>query len=237
MNRRALIGVLPIYDKSLKCCWMIPGYMQGVLDAGGLPAILPLTSDETALESIARTYDGLLFTGGSDIDPSHYGQAPIPECGETCPERDAMETSLFRLALELDKPMLGICRGAQLFNVMLGGSLYQDIPTGLSASHVDHNQKKPYDRPIHSLNLVENEFLSDILETDKIWVNSAHHQGVLNPAPGIVPLARSYDGLIESFRLPGKRFLLAVQWHPELSIHSDEYSPKIFSSFVRACAE
>jgi putative glutamine amidotransferase len=123
-----------------------------------------------------------------------------------------------------------------LFNVMLGGSLYQDIPTGLeTSSPVDHDQKPPYDRPAHSVDLVEGEYLSDILGTNKIMVNSRHHQGVMNAAPGIVPLARSSDGLIEAFRLPDKRFVLAVQWHPELSLHSDPHSPAIFAAFVRAC--
>jgi putative glutamine amidotransferase len=234
--KKPLIGVMPLYDKSMDSYWMIPGYMKGILDAGGAPVILPIAKDEPTLRFYAGKLDGFLFTGGDDIDPSIYGQEPLPECGAPFPERDGMEIALFRIAFEMDKPMLGVCRGLQLLNVALGGSLYQDIPTQLeSGVFVNHNQSPPYDSPSHTVKLVGGELLSSLLGTDEIHVNSSHHQGICRLAPGAVILEKSPDGLIEAFRFPGKRMILAVQWHPEMMPDAEEQRLKIFSHFTRAC--
>jgi putative glutamine amidotransferase len=234
--KKPLIGVMPLYDKSMDSYWMIPGYMKGILDAGGAPVILPITKDESTLVFYAETLDGFLFTGGDDIDPSIYGQAPLPECGAPFPERDEMEIALFHIAFKMDKPMLGICRGLQLLNVVLGGSLYQDIPTQIeSGVFVNHNQNPPYDIPSHTVKLVSGELLSNLFGADEIHVNSSHHQGIRNLARGAAILAESPDGLVEAFRFPGKRLILAVQWHPEMMPDSEEQRLKIFSHFTQAC--
>ena len=136
---KPMIAIVSLYDEKLESYWMLPGYAQGLEDAGAAPVILPLTTDEEALQRYADTFDGFLFPGGHDVDPALYGQTPDETCGTLCPQRDGMEAKFFPLALQTGKPMLGVCRGIQLFNVMLGGDLYQDIPTQCP-SDVEHHQ-------------------------------------------------------------------------------------------------
>ena len=121
--KKPLIGIVPLVDEARESYWMLPGYMQGVEQAGGVPVMLPLTDDAAALRQLADTCDGFLLTGGQDVSPALYGAAPTLQCGETCPARDAMEARLLDLALAADKPVLGICRGIQFLNVHLGGTL------------------------------------------------------------------------------------------------------------------
>ena len=123
---KPIIAIVTLYDEKLESYWMLPGYAQGLEEAGAAPVVLPLTSDPAALERYAHTFDGFLFPGGHDLAPSLYGEEPSEECGTVIPQRDSMEQAFFPLALATRKPLLGICRGIQLFNVMLGGDLYQD---------------------------------------------------------------------------------------------------------------
>ncbi len=125
---KALIGVTPLYDENRGAIWMLPEYLKGVSRGGGIPVILPLSDTAEEARALARRLDGFLFTGGQDVDPALYDQVELPFCGKTSARRDAFEKALLAEILRLDKPVLGICRGLQLINVMLGGSLYQDIP-------------------------------------------------------------------------------------------------------------
>lgn len=144
--KQPLIGIVPLVDEARESYWMLPGYMQGVEQAGGVPVMLPLTDDAAALRQLADTCDGFLLTGGQDVFPALYGAAPTPQCGQTCPARDAMEARLLDLALAADKPVLGICRGIQFLNVHLGGTLYQDLPAEHPTA-ANHHQTPPYDVP------------------------------------------------------------------------------------------
>lgn len=126
---KPIIGVTPLWDEEKKSYWMLPGYLEGVKEAGAIPVILPLTTNGADIAQLADLCDGFLFTGGQDVDPQLYGEAMEPFCGELCPARDALEQELLRQALERDKPILGICRGIQFLNAALGGTLYQDLPT------------------------------------------------------------------------------------------------------------
>ena len=119
-----IIGVVPLWDEKMGSLWMLPGYMDGIKNAGGLPLMLPLTSDHALISQIAGTVDGVLFTGGHDVFPGLYGEAVSDNCGPCCTERDDMEAMLFtEVVINLDKPALGICRGIQIINVLLGGTL------------------------------------------------------------------------------------------------------------------
>lgn len=231
--KRPLIGVVPLVDTEKESYWMLPGYMKGIEQAGGVPVMLPLTSDGEALGQLADALDGFLFTGGQDVSPSVY-HAPRSElCGECCPMRDGMETLLLSLALERDKPVLGICRGIQFINAALGGSLYQDLPAE-HPSGVRHHQSPPYDRPAHTVSLTADTPLRRLLEKDVLSVNSYHHQAVKALAPKLRPMAYSEDGLVEAVWLPTARFVWAVQWHPEFSYLTDADSRKILGHFVEA---
>lgn len=233
--RKPLIGVLPLVDEWKDSYWMLPGYMKAIEEAGGIPLMLPLTSDSSILEQVVMTLDGLLFTGGHDVNPELYGQEVSPACGTIIVERDEMEKRLFQLAHVIDLPMLGICRGIQLFNVLLGGTLYQDLPSE-KPSELTHAQKPPYHLPTHEVKLERRSSLYRLLGKEKLQVNSYHHQAICNLAPGCQVMARASDGIVEAIEHPSYRYLLAVQWHPEYSYKQDEASRKLFSSFVQAAS-
>lgn len=234
--KKPMIGILPLIDMEKDSYWMLPGYMKGIETAGGIPMMLPLTTDETALAVLAESLDGFLFTGGQDVSPELYGEEVRPECGECSPERDAMERILLRKIFVSGKPFLGICRGIQILNAVLGGTLYQDLPTQYSGQ-IGHHMKPPYDRAVHKVMLKPYTPLYEILGTEEIAVNSYHHQAVKSLAEELEACAVSEDGLIEGAYMPDRKFALAVQWHPEFSYLKDENAVKIFTAFVKACGD
>lgn len=234
--QKPLIGVVPLWDDERDSLWMLPGYFGGIEQAGGVPLMLPLTSNEAELRQLAGVCSGFLFTGGQDVSPSVYGAEVSPLCGETCPERDAMEKTLLKIAIELDRPVLGICRGIQFINAALGGTLYQHLPAEFPST-VEHHQTPPYSTPVHAVRLTPNAPLNLLLGEGLLSVNSYHHQAIRALAPPLKTMAVSEDGLIEGVYLPGSRFVWAVQWHPEFSYETDEDSRKIFAAFVSACKE
>lgn len=231
--RKPIIGIMPLIDTDKKSYWMLPGYMNGITLSGGLPLMLPLTSDEETLSQIAHECDGFLFTGGQDVSPALYGEVPSKTCGECCSLRDEMEQKLLPIILELDKPTLGICRGIQILNALLGGTLYQDLPSEKPSS-VEHHQAPPYDVPIHKVEILEHTPLFELIPSKNVSVNSYHHQAVKDLAPCLKPMAYSEDHLVEAVWMPGKKYVWAVQWHPELSYYKDENSRKIFQQFLQA---
>lgn len=184
--KRPLIGLVPLMDYQKASYWILPGYMEGIQQAGGVPVMLPLTGDETALRQLADTCDGFLLTGGQDVGPALYGGADPGRCGEQSPERDAMEQKLLALARAQDKPVLGICRGIQFLNAALGGTLWQDLAQEYP-SEVNHHQTGAYDAPIHTVQLLSGTPLADLLGKDTLPVNSYHHQAIRELAPGLVP--------------------------------------------------
>jgi Predicted glutamine amidotransferases len=228
---KPIIGVIPLWDEEKDSVWMLPGYMQGLEEAGAMPMILHLTDSETILEQAIRLFDGFLFTGGQDVNPKLYGQEKNEHCGEICDIRDRMETYIFREAvLNQNKPALGICRGIQFINALLGGSLHQDIPTEFPSAII-HSQKPPYDIPAHNVRILSNTPLHKLAGKESIEVNSSHHQGINRIAKGLEIMAVADDGLVEAVYMPEHPHVWAVQWHPEYSL-KDEMSKKIFSHFV-----
>ena len=234
-QKRPVIGVVPLYDIQRDSLWMIPGYLDGIAAAGGIPVVLPLTEDEQVLGQLANDVDGFLMTGGQAVSPALYGEERLDSCGETLPVRDGMESRLFQLCLERDVPVLGICRGIQLMNVLLGGTLYQDLPSQ-RPTQTEHHMSPPYDRPVHQVEICKGTPLFDLIQTERMDVNSYHHQAVRDKAPALQTMAVSEDGLIEAVCLPERPFVWAVQWHPELSWRTDEKSRRIFEAFVGRCA-
>lgn len=232
---KPVIGIIPLVDIERESYWMLPGYMKAIEQAGGIGIMLPLTYEQRDLEEIIQRVDGLLFTGGPDIFPFMYNEKISEECGQCCFERDEMEFNLFKLAYESKMPMLGICRGHQFFNVMMHGSLYQDINSQMY-SRVKHHQSTPYDKPIHEVQLVLDSPLKNLLEKETIEVNSLHHQGIKELGQGLKAMATSKDGLIEAIYAPDYPFMWGVQWHPEFSYKKDKNSQLIFSNFVRHCS-
>ena len=233
---RPVIGITPLMDTKLDSYWMLPDYMQAVQQAGGLPLMLPFQYDDESIDQMVELCDGLIFTGGEDIDPSRYHEERLPVCGESIPIRDELEIRLLRAALAAKKPVLCICRGLQLFNVVMGGTLWQDLPSQ-RPSEIKHSQGKPYGAATHSVELVPGSPLHALLGQSTIGVNTRHHQAIRELAPSLAVMATSPDGLIESICLPGSRFAWGVQWHPEHMAPDDANSVKIFAAFVEACID
>lgn len=231
--KKPIIGVTLLWDEEKNSYWMLPGYLEGLEEAGAIPIILPLAADGADIAQLADLCDGFLFTGGQDVAPQLYGEAMKPTCGELCPARDTLERELLNRALEQDKPILGICRGLQILNVTLGGTLYQDLPTE-HPSEIEHSMKPPYDQAAHTVRILPDTPLAALLQKQELGVNSCHHQAIRSLAPSLVEMARSTDDLIEAMYLPGKTFVWGVQWHPELSFRTDEDSRKMFMALVTA---
>lgn len=205
-------------------------YMESLARAGAKMRWVELNDPEQAVQD-ALTCDGLLLPGGGDMDPKFYGQERIPACGEPNLLRDAAEPLLLRAFLAADKPVLGICRGIQVMNAVLGGDLYQDIKPFEHLPHNDHWAK------VHTVTVRRGTLLSRILGQDTVLVNSQHHQAVDRVAPGFTLAALSEDGIVEAIEKPDARFCLGVQWHPEWLSDADPAMQGLFDAFVNACSK
>ncbi|MCZ8521680.1 MULTISPECIES: gamma-glutamyl-gamma-aminobutyrate hydrolase family protein [Paenibacillus] len=207
-------------------------YHLSVEGAGGLPVVLPLTSAETFRELIDLC-DGLIFSGGEDVDPSLYGQEPHAALGPLFPQRDRTELEAVRYALQTNKPLLAICRGVQVLNVALGGTLYQDLPSEYpgAAAHMQHGEARG--KATHSVYIAENSLLWSIFRHNQVRVNSLHHQAIRQAAPGLTVTATSPDGVIEGVELGEHPFAVGVQWHPESMTASDPFMRRLFRELVK----
>lgn len=232
-----MIGITPrLSDQTTGLITVTQTYLDAIHEAGALPVLLPLINDQELYEEMLSRIDGLLLSGGTDIEPSLYGEEKLPACGNNLPLRDQEEFYLCRRAVEMDLPVLAICRGIQVLNCALGGTLYQDIPTQYSRQ-VNHLRPDALTEQIHSVTLEKDSKLDQIIGKTQVQVNSCHHQGIKTPGAGLRVTARAEDGLTEGVELPEKRFVVGVQWHPEAIIHSNPEAQAIFKAFVQACGE
>jgi putative glutamine amidotransferase len=212
-------------------------YARAIQEAGGVPLILPIGASGELLRQIAESVDGILINGGNfDIHPRLYGEKPTEALGQIKEERTQFELGLISLALEREMPLLGVCGGAQAINVVLGGSLYQDIASQLPAAG-EHQQGALKDRGGHKIKIHRGTKLRKILGRDTLEVNTTHHQSVKKLGRGLTVNATAEDGVIEGIESQGHLFVLGVQWHPEFLTGKDVRQRNIFTSFVRACKE
>lgn len=211
-------------------------YCEAVSACGALPIILPPQEDASRVMQVLSLLDGLLLAGGDDIDPAYYGEETLPSCGLITPIRDTWELPLCRAAVAQDMPLLGICRGIQVLNVALGGTLYQDLPTQKPCSPLVHQQTQPPEEMTHLVSVQEGSQLHHLLGTTQLATNSHHHQAVKAIAETLVASAWSADQVIEAAERPASRFCVAVQWHPERLWHlpDGEMHRALFAAFVRA---
>ncbi len=211
-------------------------YTRAIQMSGGLPVLIPPSMPADRHPLLRERLDGLVLSGGADIDPSHFNGEPHPRVYDVDPTRDELELGLSRLAAETGWPILGICRGAQVLNVALGGSLYTDLADQLpGALRHDWYPGFPHTHLAHTIHVENGSSLAATLGGMEVWVNSLHHQGIHSLATGLRPLARAADSLIEAVELPGHPFFLGVQWHPESLVESPDML-NLFKAFIRACA-
>jgi len=211
-------------------------YIRPADKAGAAPLLIPLLTDKDQLRQLFDLLDGLLLPGGEDVDPARYGQPPHENLRQVSPLRDATELTLARWAMEEGRPLLAICRGIQVLNVALGGSLYQDIQSQLpQAQNHDWFPGYPRNHLSHPVQVAPDSRLAGILGTTTLSVNSLHHQAVQDIAPGLEAVAWSPDGVCEALEAPGHPFALGLQWHPEELVDDDPRAQQIFDAWVEAC--
>ncbi len=206
-------------------------YSRAVLSCGGAPLLVPIAQDESSLGRIVERIDGLVLSGGPDIHPRFYDEQPITGLGEIDADLDETELGIARKAIDADLPVLAICRGLQVINVCLGGTLYQDIAGQVKGS-INHLQKADKGTLTHTVRVEEGTLLHRLLGAETLWVNGKHHQAVKDVAAALNVAARAPDGVIESAEHPGKRFVLGVQWHPEGTWEKDPHARTLFSAFI-----
>lgn len=235
--RGPVVGITTAHNLELDCFFCRKTYVEAVIKkGGGVPLLLPPVQNETLLKIYVDLIDGLLLSGGGEIHPVYFGEEPHWKLEEVSPERDYFEVMLTRSVLEANKPILGICRGIQVLNVVLGGTLYQDLQTQLPNS-LQHQQKAPRKYPTHKIKIRENSYLAQVLGTTILQVNSLHHQAIKDVAPGLQVVAWAEDGVVEAVESFSYPFVLGVQWHPEAMGEDNEHTASLFRAFVEAASE
>ena len=209
-------------------------YISAVHQAGGVPVIIPVGLEGRYANKIFDSLHGLLLTGGGDVDPNLYDSSISAKVLQVDPRKDRTEIDLFNLAFNKNIPIFGICRGAQIINVALDGTLYQDIASQVKMASL-HMPDFPYNEPCHKVHVESDTKLYRALGESRIWVNSIHHQGIKLHGKGLVVSARSNDGIIEGIEHPTKKWVVGVQWHPELMTDDDKIHAMLFKAFVDAC--
>ncbi|KML43595.1 gamma-glutamyl-gamma-aminobutyrate hydrolase family protein [Cytobacillus firmus] len=212
--------------------------IHSLLNAGAVPVVVPNLLDDEKVEKLAETLDGLLLTGGGDIDPTLFGEEPHQKLGSICPERDVFEISMIQKVLARNKPILAICRGCQVLSIALGGDMYQDIFSQIGVPLLQHGQKAPRWHATHFVNVKRDSLLHKVTGMQSFKVNSYHHQAVRKMPENFEVCAEASDGVIEAFESTKHRFALGVQWHPEcMTQKNDDPSNAIFDAFVKACSQ
>ncbi len=244
MTKRPIIGVamqtLEAVPGELPLCWVMgQRYVRVLVDSGAMPWLIPLFPGNLDFQrGLYEQLDGIFLTGGVDMTPDAYGEARHERCGRTDPDRDKVEMQLIRWSKEDGKPVLGVCRGIQVINVALGGTLYQDLASQYAGS-IKHDYFPPAGGVtraslVHDVRVTPDSRLAQVLGTLECPVNSMHHQGIKALAPGLRPTVTAPDGLIEGVEGQNGQFLVGVQWHPEELADSQPPMQRLFSQFLDA---
>lgn len=212
-------------------------YIHAVENAGGVPVLIPMLNELHLLETLLVRLDGFLFSGGVDIDACQYNEEAHPQLGEVDQRLDELELFLVRWGLQAGVPILGVCRGMQLLNVALGGSLYQDLDAQYPDGMVHCRRELPRNTLIHSVHVTEGSQMERVLGTNEIWINSLHHQAIKVQGRGVRISGRAEDGVAELLEVVDYPFVLGIQGHPEELYSSEPLCAKLFSAFVEACGQ
>ena len=208
-------------------------YIDAVTIAGGIPLLLPPIANLADAREQVMAIDGLILSGGPDVDPFLYGEEPLEKLGTVNLYRDEYELMVIKLASELKKPLLGICRGIQIINVAHGGTLYQDV-SHIEGSTIKHFQSvTEKDALWHTVDIDPTSLLATIINRQSLRVNSYHHQALKTVAPKFIITARSKDGVIEAIEHQGDPFILGIQWHPEMLVKKSPAMLLLFEALVK----
>jgi putative glutamine amidotransferase len=231
---KPIIGITAGFDNSEEKHFLTNFYVEAIASLGGIPVILP-SSDLSLIEKMYNFVDGLIFSGGADIDPGFFGESPLRGMGEITPIRDEFELNLAKIALNGYKPILGICRGIQVLNIAAGGNIYQDIA---EVTKQEHEQKAPKWTTYHEVEIIKDSLLFKIIGETKVKVNSFHHQVVKDLGKGFKKTAWTKDGLIEAIEINSDRqVVIGVQWHPECTWNIDLASKGLFKFLISYAKE
>ena len=237
MASRPLVGLTTsvTFGSSPERAYVNAAYVRAVQAAGGAPVLLPPHLDEATRAALWTRLDALVLSGGGDVDPARFGEPPHAKVYEVSPERDELELGFTRRALDDGVPLLAICRGIQVLNIALGGTLHQDIPSE-PGSAIDHSQKAPRHQPTHRVKVMgEGTRLGSVVGATELEVNSFHHQAIKRLGAGLREVAWAEDGIIEGVEMDGAdSFVLGVQWHPEDLIERDAAARALFAAVVDA---
>lgn len=232
--KKPVIGITPYRKSETGERYMPEGYVKGIeaIDCE-MRVIDYMTFDLEKLPALAEELDGMIFSGGPDVDPVRYGETDWPEAGSHVPQRDELEIRLLKLLLPKNTPVLGICRGLQIINAGMGGTLVQHVPKVYGCVHQQAENDPPF---VHEVTLTPGSRTATIFGTEKLMTNSYHHQSAREVAPGLVAVGKAGE-VIEALEMPGDRFLVCLQWHPEKTLGMDEYSILPFRALRKAIDE
>ncbi|CAH2212195.1 gamma-glutamyl-gamma-aminobutyrate hydrolase family protein [Tepidibacter aestuarii] len=236
---KPIIGITTFWEEKAKKSYdsVSHNYIKSVYSAGGIPVLIPLVEDEKVVNNYLKSVNGIILSGGEDVSPLIYGENPMEKVQLICEQRDIFEKELFLEALRLNIPVLGICRGLQVMNVALGGTLYQDINTQIENSLGHYQKDTPVNNLYHQVKIDNESILFDIFDEEKISVNSFHHQSIKKIGNNLKETAWSVDGVVEGIEHISKDFAVGVQWHPEdLATKYPDFL-KLFKALVQACTQ
>lgn len=238
MNAYPLIGVSGSINAKETEHFLLRSYFSALIAAGAIPVMLSPAMDDAMINACLSRLDGLLLAGGNDLAPELFGAEPVEALGEVNPLRDHFEMKLIPKAFEMKMPVLGICRGMQSMNVAMGGTLWQDLPSQYRTQDnqppLAHRQTRPDFYPSHSISLQKDSLLYSLLASEKLNVNSFHHQAVREVAPGLRASAYAPDGVVEAIEHPSHPFFVGVQWHPERYYDRLTDAKALFDGFARS---
>lgn len=224
-------GMFPGYERA----YVNNDYVQSVVAAGGTPFIIPMIYEEAVIRAQIEMVDAVIMSGGHDVNPLLYGEEPSQKLGGILPKRDTFDTAVIKIAMELKKPILGICRGHQILNVVNGGTLYQDL-SFIDGCYIKHNQGALSNEPTHTTEVIKDTKLNEILG-EKVLTNSFHHLAIKDLAPGFIASAVAKDGVIEAIEKVGEEFIIGIQWHPEMMTKTHPVMLEIFKKLIKAAKE
>ena len=240
MDKPIIVVPIPVQDAEKRRYSMGKNYVRSLVECGAVPILLPTSVDTASLRAMYEQAGGVLLSGGGDADPAFYGETKHPTTDDIDLERDNTEMTLARWALEDDKPTFAICRGVQVMNVALGGTLIQDIPdqwsphASMVLEHRGHKISATRDQVLHEVCIDPNTRIAGILGAGNVGVNSFHHQALKRVADHLVVTSRAPDGIIESVEVPDRHWYVGVQWHPEDMTAGRADMMALFKSFVDA---